>query len=65
MLYEVITIGMYGELAEELDELEFLTLLKNTFNCGCIRHTELLGVITSYSIHYTKLYEETSASINR
>jgi len=36
-------IGMYGELAEELDELEFLTLLKNTFNCGCIRHTELLG----------------------
>lgn len=34
--------GMIGELDKEMDELEFLTLLKQTFKCGAIRHTPLL-----------------------
>ncbi len=35
--------GMIGELENELDEIEFLTQLKKTFNCGAIRHTQLFG----------------------
>jgi dinuclear metal center YbgI/SA1388 family protein len=35
--------GMIGELEDEMDEFTFLTQLKSTFNCGVIRHTELLG----------------------
>jgi dinuclear metal center YbgI/SA1388 family protein len=35
--------GMYGQLATEMDEVEFLTQLKDRFNCGIIRHTELSG----------------------
>lgn len=35
--------GMIGELENELDEIEFLTQLKKTFNCGAIRHTKLFG----------------------
>ena len=35
--------GMYGTLPLEMDEKEFLTLLKSTFNCGIIRHTALLN----------------------
>lgn len=33
--------GMIGELSDEVDELSFLTRLKQTFNCGIIRHTPL------------------------
>jgi dinuclear metal center YbgI/SA1388 family protein len=35
--------GMIGELETEQDEIAFLTQLKSTFNCGIIRHTQLLG----------------------
>jgi dinuclear metal center YbgI/SA1388 family protein len=35
--------GMYGELEKPLDEVTFLAHLKKDFNCGCIRHTKLLG----------------------
>ncbi|MCM4160019.1 Nif3-like dinuclear metal center hexameric protein [Antarcticibacterium flavum] len=50
--YEVITLdneyqdkgmGMLGELPEECSEKEFLSLLKETFQTGCIRHSELCG----------------------
>jgi len=34
--------GMIGELETEQDEIAFLTQLKSTFNCGIIRHTQLL-----------------------
>ncbi|HSI69129.1 MAG TPA: Nif3-like dinuclear metal center hexameric protein [Gillisia sp.] len=49
--YEVITLdnefqdkgmGMIGELPVETTEKEFLSTLKNTFNAGCIKHSELL-----------------------
>lgn len=33
--------GMIGQLPVPMDELEFLNLLKNTFNCGAIRYTAL------------------------
>jgi dinuclear metal center YbgI/SA1388 family protein len=33
--------GMVGELLHEMSENEFLTTLKNTFQCGVIRHTAL------------------------
>jgi dinuclear metal center YbgI/SA1388 family protein len=35
--------GMIGELGVDITEAEFLTLLKKTFNSGCIRHTSILG----------------------
>ena len=35
--------GMYGELENPMNELEFLSFLKDNFNCGAIRHTKLLG----------------------
>lgn len=35
--------GMIGELKEEMDELEFLKMLKKNFDCGTIRHTKLLN----------------------
>lgn len=34
--------GMIGEVETEMDALEFLKQLKSTFQCGVIRHTELL-----------------------
>ncbi|TNE55073.1 MAG: Nif3-like dinuclear metal center hexameric protein [Bacteroidetes bacterium] len=34
--------GMIGELAEEMDALEFLKRIKQDFHCGVIRHTELV-----------------------
>lgn len=34
--------GMIGELNVEMSEPDFLKLLKTTFHCGCVRHTELL-----------------------
>ncbi len=36
-------IGMIGELAEPVDEVQFLRKLKNIFGCPVIRHTRLLG----------------------
>ena len=35
--------GMIGELENPVDELEFLEFVKTTFDCGVIRHTNLLG----------------------
>ena len=34
--------GMIGDLEVEMDAILFLTELKKTFNCGVIRHTEIL-----------------------
>lgn len=34
--------GMIGELETEMDTLSFLKELKSTFDCGVIRHTEIL-----------------------
>ncbi len=34
--------GMIGDLEVEMDAISFLTELKKTFNCGVIRHTEIL-----------------------
>jgi len=36
-------IGMIGELAEALPELDFLKKVKDTFQCQVVKHTELLG----------------------
>ena len=36
-------IGMIGELAEPMDELDFLRKVKATFGCQVVKHTELLG----------------------
>lgn len=38
-----IGIGMSGELSEEMTEENFLQLVKEKFNTGCIRHSKLLG----------------------
>ncbi len=35
--------GMFGILENEMDELAFLSQIKSTFNCGIIRHTNLLN----------------------
>lgn len=35
--------GMVGDLSSEMSEHAFLTLVKKTFNCGIIRHTQLLN----------------------
>lgn len=35
--------GMIGELSEAIDEQTFLAMLKETFQCGIIRHSALLG----------------------
>jgi dinuclear metal center YbgI/SA1388 family protein len=34
--------GMIGELPESVNTIEFLSSIKETFQCGTIRHTELL-----------------------
>ena len=36
-------MGMIGELSQPMDENAFLSLLKNTFHAGCIKHTVLTG----------------------
>jgi len=41
--YSQAGIGMIGELAKPLDELDFLLKLKTVFNCQVIKHTALLG----------------------
>ncbi|WP_275314727.1 Nif3-like dinuclear metal center hexameric protein [Tenacibaculum bernardetii] len=49
--YEIITLensnqhigmGMLGELANPMNEKEFLTFVKKTFKTDCVRHSELL-----------------------
>ncbi len=35
--------GLIGQLENELDETAFLDVIKKTFKCGVIRHTELKG----------------------
>ncbi|TVR39728.1 MAG: Nif3-like dinuclear metal center hexameric protein [Cryomorphaceae bacterium] len=35
--------GMVGNLPEGMDEMAFLSLLKERFGCGCVRHTALLN----------------------
>lgn len=39
--FEQAGMGMIGELETPLSEKEFLSLLKKTFNTGCIKHTAL------------------------
>ena len=34
--------GMYGELPQPMESKTFLNKVKTTFNCGCIRHTDLV-----------------------
>ncbi len=50
--YQIITLenenqylglGRFGDLEEELDENQFLTLVKRTFNLKVIRHSDLLN----------------------
>jgi dinuclear metal center YbgI/SA1388 family protein len=36
-------LGMVGELPHEIDEATFLNRLKNTFQTGCVRYTDLLN----------------------
>lgn len=42
-LNQHIGMGMIGELPEEMEEKDFLNLVKRTFNTGGIRHSQLLG----------------------
>ena len=35
--------GMFGYLTSEMDEISFLKKIKETFQCGIIRHTDLLN----------------------
>ena len=35
--------GMIGDLDNAMDEMSFLEFVKETFNCGVIRHTDLMG----------------------
>lgn len=35
--------GMVGELPEAINELDFLRKIKNTFECGCVRYTDLIN----------------------
>lgn len=35
--------GMIGYMAEPMDEIKFLEMLKSTMNVGCIKHTNLIG----------------------
>ena len=41
-LNQHIGIGMVGELKTPMQEEDFLKMVKETFNTGCIRHSELL-----------------------
>jgi len=42
-VFEKAGMGMVGELEKPLPENDFLTLLKNIFGTGCIKHTALKG----------------------
>jgi len=39
---QTIGSGMVGELEEEMNTVEFLQLVKEKFNCGIIRHTNIV-----------------------
>lgn len=39
---EHVGSGMFGELNQEMSTTEFLTHLKQTFNVGCIKHTNIV-----------------------
>jgi hypothetical protein len=41
--YDRMGMGMIGELEEPLSEEAFLTMVKDRFQTGCIRHSALLG----------------------
>ena len=41
--WKQVGAGLVGELVEEMDELDFLNLLKSIFNQPAIRYTRLLG----------------------
>jgi len=41
--YQQIGMGMVGDLATPMHEQEFLEFVKERMNCGCIRHSVLLG----------------------
>jgi dinuclear metal center YbgI/SA1388 family protein len=41
--HQYVGSGMLGELTEEMDEMEFLKSLKQTFEVSCVRYTRLLG----------------------
>jgi dinuclear metal center YbgI/SA1388 family protein len=41
--HQNIGLGMIGELEEELDELNFLNIVKQKMQCGGIRHTQILN----------------------
>lgn len=38
---ENIGSGMYGDLKQEMETIDFLKHLKSTFNVGCIKHTHI------------------------
>ncbi len=40
---QTVGSGMIGRLEESVSELDFLAFVKETFHCGSIRHTHLLG----------------------
>jgi len=42
-IHHHLGFGMYGELKEAVDALDFMAFLKERTQTGCIRHTELLG----------------------
>ncbi|MCX6208473.1 MAG: Nif3-like dinuclear metal center hexameric protein [Bacteroidetes bacterium] len=41
--YQQVGSGMIGELEKEMDEIDFLNILKNQFNLKLIKHTALLN----------------------
>lgn len=41
--HQHIGLGMVGELPEEMEEVEFLTFLKQKMQTNCIKHSALLG----------------------
>ncbi len=40
---QFLGLGRYGELAEAMEEVDFLSLVKNTFNLSVIRHSASTG----------------------
>lgn len=41
--FERIGAGMIGELENEMNEVDFLNMLKQNFNSACVRHSKLLN----------------------
>ena len=41
--HQNIGLGMIGELEKPMNEIEFLSMVKNKMQCGSIRHSALLG----------------------